>query len=378
MTSVPAEPMRRPWWQRHAVDVVALFFGVAIIGTEWHQRTQPGQRPLDALGIVLGLVAVAGVLAHHWRPVAALLVPASAIVAYLLLHYPNGPIFVLGPLGLFVFGFSGPRQLSRWLSPVVMAVVATCALLTDTDDWPRAAMVVGWSVVAILLADLIRTRFERSVERRIALQQQRKRAEAEQQLELARDLHDSVAHALTAINVQAALAERVVHSAPDEAVEAARAIRMSSRDALAELNAIVRSLREPGAAPTRPQHCLSAIDVLIERAREAGLTVEVELSLPAELSDDVQAASYRVVQESLTNAVRYAPGSHVRLRVRGVDGGLQVSAADDGAAPGETVHPPGGGHGLIGMAERVRATGGTLRHGPSGPGFVVEARWESV
>ncbi|NNG39531.1 hypothetical protein HJ588_09640 [Flexivirga sp. ID2601S] len=378
MTSVPADSMRRPWWQRHAVDAVALFVGVAVVGSAWHLSTRPGERPLDAFGVALGSVAVAGVLAHHWRPIAALLVPSGAIFVYLLMHYPNGPIYVLGPLGLFVFGLSAQRRPRPWLSPAVMLVVALCALLTDDGEWFRAAMVVGWSVVAILLADLIRTRLEQAAERRIALQQQRKRAEVEQQLELARDLHDSVAHALTAINVQAALAERVAVTAPDDAAEAARAIRMSSRDALAELNAIVRSLREPGAVPTRPQHCLSDIDALVDRAREAGLTVDVESSIGAELPDDVQAASYRVVQESLTNAVRYAPGSRVRLRVQGVGGGLQVSALDDGPAPGESVHPPGGGHGLIGMAERVRATGGTLRHGPSGPGFVVEARWERV
>ena len=86
-----------------------------------------------------------------------------------------------------------------------------------------------------------------------------------------------------------------------------------------------------------------------------------------------------MVQEGLTNAVRYAPGGRMQVTLQAEPSGVRVVLADDGPAPGSTPQPSGGGHGLVGMAERVRATGGVLRHGPRPDGgYLVEARWETT
>ncbi|WP_446664301.1 sensor histidine kinase [Flexivirga sp. B27] len=383
--SEPAEHLTAPWWQRHLLDVLVAVGVLAVLGSASHLDVHGTERRIDAIAITLGLVGLAAVLARRVSPLVSLVVPGAAMATYLLMHYPNGPTYFLLPLGVFAFGFHGDRWLARRLSPVVILLVAICAYVGGGQNTGvRVTIVLSWGIAAAVLAEWLRTLSDRAAERRIALQQQQKRAAVEQQLELARDLHDSVAHALTAITVQAALAERLATDQPERAAEAAHAASVAGREALADLNAIVGSLREPGAAPTRPQHGVDEIDQLVERAREAGLRVDVERAAAqpsdgVQLSDGVQAAVYRVVQEGLTNAVRYAPGTHVRLVIHGEGGGLQVSLTDDGAADGGAVQPAGGGHGLVGMAERVRATGGVLRHGPlPGGGYQLEARWETT
>lgn len=379
MTDVTA-PVRPPWWQRHLLDVLAVIGALAVIGSASHLEKHATERGIDAVAITLGLLGVAAILLRWASPLVSLLVPCAAVALYLLLQYPNGPTYFLLPLGVFSYGFHGPRRLARRLGPAVIVVVAVCAYVGGGQDTAiRTTIVLSWGIAAAVLAEWLRTGADRTLERRKALRQQQKRAQAEQQLELARDLHDSVAHALTAITVQAALAERLARDHPEEAIEAARAARIASRDALADLGAIVGSLREPGTAPTRPQHGVDEIDALVERAREAGLTVRVDRVAPADMPEPMQGAAYRVVQEGLTNAVRYAPGSHVEVTMRRDEAGVQVTLVDDGPAPGGAVQPSGGGHGLVGMAERVRATGGVLRHGPRpGGGYAVEARWETL
>lgn len=379
MTEI-SPPLTRPWWQRHLLDLLAAVGVLAVLGSAAHLDVHGSERGIDGLAIGLGLVGIAAVVLRRWSPLVSVLVPSAAMGAYLVLQYPNGPTYFLLPLGVFSYGFHGPRRLTRPVNAAVVVAVCLCAYIGGGPQSDiRMTIVLSWGIAAAVLAEFVRTSSDRALERRKALQQQQKRAQAEQQLELARDLHDSVAHALTAITVQAALAERLAREHPDEAIEAARAARIASRDALAELGAIVGSLREPGSAPTRVQHGVDEIDALVARAREAGLVVTVERDALAELSEDVQGAAYRVVQEGLTNAVRYAPGGHVELVMRAGSSGIQVRLVDDGPAPGAAVQPSGGGHGLVGMAERVRASGGVLRHGPRPDGgYSVEARWETT
>ena len=372
-------PVAAPWWQRHLLDVLAAFGALAVVASSSHLHVHGSERGIDALAIVLGLVGMAAVVARRFSPLVSLVVPCAAVSAYLLLRYPNGPAYFLLPLGVFCFGFYARRGPARRLGPVAVLVVAVCAYVAGGQDTTlRVSIVLSWGIAALVLAEWLRTIADRAQERRKALQQQRMRAQAEQQLELARDLHDSVAHALTAITVQAALAERLAKEHPEQAIEAARAARIAGRDALADLGAIVGSLREPGSAPTRPQHGLDEIDALVEQAREAGLEVEVDRGALTGVAEDVQGAAYRVVQEGLTNAVRYAPGGRLELVVRADAAALSIALVDDGPAAGNAAQPSGGGHGLVGMAERVRATGGVLQHGPRPDGgYFVEARWET-
>jgi signal transduction histidine kinase len=180
------------------------------------------------------------------------------------------------------------------------------------------------------------------------------------------------------IVVQAGAAEDVFDTRPDQARAALGSIERAGRDALRELRRLLSAVRpgEPGAGATQPQPGLDRLDDLAEPLRAGGLAVVVRREGPAaELPAGVDLSAYRIVQEALSNAARYAPGSSVRVRIRYGGEQLFVSVIDDGAAD-PVVSEPGGGHGLIGMRERVAFFGGEFSAGPGeGGGYALRARF---
>ncbi|WP_189221491.1 sensor histidine kinase, partial [Saccharothrix coeruleofusca] len=201
-------------------------------------------------------------------------------------------------------------------------------------------------------------RHQRAVERR-------GQQVAQERLRIAREVHDVVAHSLAMINVQAGVAAHVADRRPEEAVKALRAIKEASGHALADLRATLGVLRSgEGAAPVPSLRRLDDLVAPVARARVVGE--------PGELPAPVDAAAYRVVQEALTNALRYAPdATAITIGFDRTDEGLVLSVVDNGSA---ATAPVGSGSGLAGMRERVEALGGTLRAGPvAGGGFEVRA-----
>jgi signal transduction histidine kinase len=192
-------------------------------------------------------------------------------------------------------------------------------------------------------------------------------------MQIARELHDVVAHTLTAINVQAAAAAE--RSREGEARGALERIEQASHSAIGELRAILGVLRtgEEVGAPRTPVPGLDSIPELIAHAREDGLDVAVEMSgePSAGLSDAVSLAAYRIIQESLTNARRHAPGAPVRVALR-FEGDRMALAVEnpDGA---EARNGNGPGVGIRGMTERATAVGGTVEAEPVAGGFRVRA-----
>jgi signal transduction histidine kinase len=208
---------------------------------------------------------------------------------------------------------------------------------------------------------------------RTRAQEAQRRAEQER-MRIARELHDVVAHTLTTINVQAgATAERVEAS---EARDVLEQIERTSHDAIGELRAILGVLRDPdgAAAPRSPAPGVENISELVERARSAGQEVELNVAghQPAQFSDAVSLAAYRIVQESLTNAQRHAADAPVRVDLE--FGGTLLSITVDN--PVEATHRSNGavpGVGIVGMLERASAVGGTLTAGQIPGGFRVQA-----
>jgi signal transduction histidine kinase len=220
----------------------------------------------------------------------------------------------------------------------------------------------------------IRERAERAERTR---EEEARRRVAEERLRIARDLHDVVAHHIALVNVQAGVAAHVMDKRPDQAKEALAHVREASRSALNELRATVGLLRQSGdpEAPTEPAPGLDRLDELVGTFRSAGLHVEVaradqDTALPAA----VDLAAYRVIQEALTNVQKHA-GTEAKAEVSVVRVGphIEITVLDDGA--GQDDDPEhGGGHGLLGMRERVTALRGTLTTGPRyGGGFRVHA-----
>ncbi|MDA0567907.1 sensor histidine kinase [Streptomonospora sp. S1-112] len=217
------------------------------------------------------------------------------------------------------------------------------------------------------------------------------RAVAEERLRIARELHDSVAHSMSLIAVKAGIANHVARSRPEEAQAALSVIETTSRAALGEMRQVLGVLRAadedagPGAAggsrPDAPGGLaplpgVEALPALVERAAMAGVRVELSVRGAEALPEQAGAAVYRIVQESVTNVVRHAAPARCEVRVEAAHGRVRVEVADDG--PGARTAPAteGGGHGLIGMRERVAVFGGTFTAGPRPQGgFGVAAEF---
>jgi len=214
---------------------------------------------------------------------------------------------------------------------------------------------------------------------RIALAERSREQETQRRVEqermrIARDLHDIVAHTLTTINVQAATAAQLIDRDTPYARAALETIEEASRDATAELRAILGVLRdrESPDAPRSPLPGIENVPDLVQRARDDGLDARLEVTgaQPDRLLDAVSLAAYRIVQESLTNVHRHAPGAPVRIRLRfGRNRLLVVVENRAGAASGDS----GSGVGISGMIERAEALGGTLCTTALPIGFRVDA-----
>jgi signal transduction histidine kinase len=203
-------------------------------------------------------------------------------------------------------------------------------------------------------------------------------AVADERARIARELHDVVAHSVGVMVVHAQGAGRLLDRDPARAREALETIERTGQTALDEMRRALGVLRRPDAgAPLAPQPGMSDLGALVEQARESGLTVElVTEGTPAPLPADVDRSAYRIVQEALTNTLKHAGPVGARVTVRYAGGELELEIADDGA-PGRVQNgapATGGGHGLVGMRERVGLYGGDLHadHRPEG-GFVVRA-----
>ena len=194
-----------------------------------------------------------------------------------------------------------------------------------------------------------------------------------ERVRIARELHDVVAHHVSAMGVQAGAARRVLHKDAERAEQALRVVESSARDAIGELRTMVTTLRSDGT-PNAPLPTLDEIDDLVAAAVEAGQPVTLERigTLPA-VSPAAELTLYRVAQEGLTNARKHAGAqASVVVRLRGNDDGIELEVSDSGGSSGG--RSDGTNHGLIGMRERVQAVGGTVTAGPkTAGGWLVRA-----
>jgi len=196
---------------------------------------------------------------------------------------------------------------------------------------------------------------------------------------IARELHDIVAHNISVMVIQAGAGQRLASSDPTLTAEAFDAIAESARQAEAEIGRLVEMLgRRPDGASgggSGPGG-IELVDELVTRAAAAGLAVSCRISPAVSgMTGRVSEIAYRVVQESLTNALKHAPGAHVEVGIDGSGGELRVSVGNGPAVqPVSALRAAGGGNGLAGMRERVQACGGVLAAGPDRGGWMIVAR----
>jgi signal transduction histidine kinase len=257
-----------------------------------------------------------------------------------------------------------------WLSMAISMLRGTDHYMGTDFPWIGALMVAP-GVVGIVFG--ARTRSLREAEERArVLELERREAVAEERARIARELHDVIAHSVSVMTVQAGAAEEMLKVDPARAVEPVRAVQETGRQALVEMKRLVGMLREhDDEIGLAPQPGVADLERLAAQMRDAGLPVELRVegsARPVPIGVDLSA--YRVVQEALTNALKHAGAASAVVTLRYGDRDLTVEVIDEGT--GFAVKP--GGHGLIGMRERVGIFGGTFDAGPrEGGGFAVRA-----
>ncbi len=293
----------------------------------------------------------------------------AGIVLILFALEPGNTVVLIPMVALYDLATRSDRRHNVWVGLAVVPCVIV-SVLPFADDGGELFSVVVRNValcgLALAIGDMVRSRRE-------AIEEEAQRRTGEERLRIAREVHDVVAHAMVAINVQAGVAAHRLDQDPEQARSALRAIKQTSGEALSDLRATLGVLRgDDRDAPVRPAAGLGDLDELAAALRGAGVQVELEVGEVGELPAAVHAAGYRIVQEALTNALRHAGAAHVRVRVARDAGAIRLEVADDGAAVNGAAD--GAGTGLRGMRERAAALGGSLEAGPGeGGGWRVAA-----
>jgi signal transduction histidine kinase len=234
-------------------------------------------------------------------------------------------------------------------------------LVVVVSPWLAGRAVRNRALKAAALQELA-IRLEREQEQRSDM------AVADERSRIAREMHDVVAHSMSVMVIQAGAARKMLDKDPGRAAEALNSIEDTGRRGLAEMRRLLGVLRtEDDRAGLAPQPGMGRIDDLIERARRAGLPVDLSVDgEPRPLSPGVDLSAYRIVQEALTNTIKHAGAANARVRVRWGAHRLELDVSDDGQGPYQNEN--GSGNGLIGMQQRVKLYGGTLETGPLADG----------
>jgi signal transduction histidine kinase len=367
-----------------AADVVAAALAIAfLVVASSHIAPTGDDRHLDVLGYAL-IVAAGGSLALcRRRPDVSVGSVTVILGTYLLRHYVGGPVFVTGWISLFFLSWRSTRRAAVTGAVVLCSVLIIAGIVGGADALLLHLVFVGWSASAVFLGEAMRNRrsYLTELEERTRYLEHTREEEAgrrvaEDRLRIARDLHDSVAHAMATINVQAGAAAHVVDRRPEAAKEALTVIQRASAEVLDELGAMLRLLRDDAEGLERaPTPGVEQVTELVASMSDANLSVSFQPSGALEaVPKPIGTAAYRIVQESLTNVLRHGGAAPTVVSMRVEDARFTVEVTDDG--PGGTTESTRTGMGIRGMRERAEATGGTLQAGPRPDhGFTVQATW---
>jgi signal transduction histidine kinase len=361
--------------------VLVVVGAVAVLGAGL--RADAANRPL---AIALAAAATASLVFRRRAPLVTLLVSGGFVLVLFAVDHDAGAIAVVAPAAALY-----SLALVRGRGHVIVGAVAAAAAVVLADVFFAGGHVHALTLqalshaalvaVPVLAGEALRTHranvrllLERlELAERTREEEAQRRAEQER-LRIARDLHDIVAHTLTTINVQAGVARHLLPRQPEHAAGALAAIEDASHDALQELRAILGVLREPNEEPPplSPAPDLATVEALIEQVRSQGeVRFQVVGSRPDRVPEAVQLAAYRIVQESLTNSRRHAPGAPAEVTIAFGGDRLRLTIENstiDGQNDGVT-----GGTGILGMRERAAALGGSLEAGRNGGCFRVAA-----
>jgi len=357
---------------------LAAVLTVLMVFEVWVEHLHP-EAPSGAL-----MVAAGAALA--WRrsyPIfVALVIVSTAVTQAALgmsLHTAVSPVVAVLIVSWAIGAYEERRRATLGLTLLVCGVWLSIGVdvLRGTDHYQGTD--IPWLGTLILLPGVLgmlfgaRTRTLRAAEARTReLEVERREAIAAERARIARELHDVIAHSVSVMTVQAGAAEEMLKRDPARAFEPVQAVQETGRQALVEMKRLVGVLREgDDEIGLAPQPGLHDLERLLEQVRGAGQRVALRVEgEPRPLPPGVDLSAYRVVQEALTNALKYAGGAPAVVTIRYGERELVVEVTDEGrVAPARD-----GGHGLLGMRERIGIFGGTFDAGPrESGGFAVRA-----
>jgi signal transduction histidine kinase len=332
-------------------------------------------------------VCTSSVAGRRRAPVLAALVAWTGVIAYQRAGHDTQGSFVSAALVLVCYsvgrrGAVGAQR--RSLAVVLGYALAACTVIDVGSDFSVPGVLLTWIPIAVLPAGagLLVEHRERMIqdllvaEARLRDEQSIRTARrvAEERTRVARELHDVVAHCVSVMVIQAGAARLVARTDAQAARDALRAVASSGRAALADLRRVVGVLRRRDDEFAGTGLGLAHVDRLLEGLRAGGLLVRYEVDgEPVELPADLDLTAFRVIQEALTNVVKHAPHAQAELSITFGKDHVEVRIEDNG--PPDSATATHGGHGLVGMRERVALHGGDLRtECIAAGGFLVRAR----
>jgi signal transduction histidine kinase len=372
MSGSPPVARRRRWTASPRSDLaLALLLGAAVLqgASDEQGLKEPGWAVIALVELTVLPLAL-----RRSRPVAVLAITLVAAIAGDLLFVGfqiPGPV-----IALYTVAAHRERSVAVAAAAVTAVLLVIPAVAGGGVTEPSfVAAVYALFAAAWALGDNLRTRRAYLAElearaKRLQREQEEsaRRAVAEEQARIARELHDVISHNVSVMVVQAAAGGDVFATRPDRAREALGSIESTGREALVELRrllGVVRPAGEEEVAGLAPQPGLARLPELIEQVTAAGLRVELTVAgRPRDLPAAVDLSAYRIVQEALTNTLKHARASRADVTLSYGDTSLELEVVDDG--PGTDA--AGRGRGIIGMRERAALCGGELSTGPRATG----------
>ncbi|GAA4592396.1 histidine kinase [Planotetraspora phitsanulokensis] len=360
-------------FQRDALMAVAVFAGglALLAGDAYVHRGQAA--PLIAVPLA---AACLGVGLRRRRPVAALALGVAAIAGDIALGPSLGTVLVFTD-NLYAATLYGPYRLARWLLGItsVLAVVVGAVAGVVARDW--GALAVGGVQAGLVLttpaltALIVRQHRDQAIAERARAVQLARLAELDRQAavtaersRMARELHDIIANHFSAVAIQSAAVIARQDLDAGAVRQVLESIRENSVRGMAEMRTMIGLLRAEADEPETTRHRMTDAPDLVERSRQAGMDVRLSVTgTSRELPPSIELAGYRILQESLTNALKHGTG-RADVTVEYKHGEI-VLTVENPCAPDST-GLPGSGTGLVGMAERAMLVGGTFTVGPSG------------
>ncbi|MFJ9084503.1 MULTISPECIES: sensor histidine kinase [unclassified Streptomyces] len=333
-------------------------------------------RPLDLLGWTLLLTAHAPTVWRRTAPMRSFVALIALLVPYHALGYHHSALMAVSMVALYTVAATQTVPRSLLAGAGVIGVVLTVKFGQGLTEGAEALRVSGWIVAFLALGACVRyhrqnmaAAVERAERAERSREEEVRRRLAEERLLIARDLHDLLAHSITLVGVRTSVAAHLLANDPERLDRAAVAqslddIAETCRSARGELRTTLEVLRHDPEDDRAPLPGLGALPDLAATTRASGARVTLDLPEERDVPAAVGAATYRIVQESLTNAVRHGgPRPSIRVLVHEAEGALRVEVTNRSTGPlRPSSHPPG--FGLIGLREQARSVGGTLSAGP--------------